>query len=121
MSARDCKHGQLARSCNLCEAAKETRLVARASNDVQELIKYAADLSGATLSQFIIEAATAKANLIIETMKNIHLSLEGANNIFDALEKPPAPNKALLAAANRYRKNKEQYANSSIKQKRPQS
>lgn len=100
--------------------AKETRLVARASSDVQELIKYAADLSGATISQFIIEAATAKANSIIETTKNIHLSLEGANNIFDALDNPPAPNNALLAAANRYKKYKERNENCSIRQKHTQ-
>ena len=86
--------------------AKEARLVARASTDVQELIKYAADLSGATISQFIIEAATAKANSVIEKVKNIQLSLEDANNIFTALENPPAPNQALLAAANRLKHNK---------------
>lgn len=86
--------------------AKEARLVARASADVQELIKYAADLSGATISQFIIEAATAKANSVIEKVKNIQLSLEGANNIFNALENPPTPNQALLEAANRFKYNK---------------
>lgn len=86
--------------------AKEARLVARASVEVQELIKCAADLSGATLSQFIIEAATAKANSVIEKAKNIQLSLEGANNIFNALESPPAPNQALLEAAKRMKHKK---------------
>lgn len=87
-------------------SSKEARLVARASVEVQELIKCAADLSGATISQFIIEAATAKANSVIERMRSIQLSLEGANNIFDALENPPAPNQALLDAADRYKKNR---------------
>jgi uncharacterized protein (DUF1778 family) len=87
-------------------SAKETRLVARASADVQALIKRAAELSGATISQFMIEAATAKANLVIETVKNIQLTLEGSNNIFNALENPPAPNQALLEAASRFKHNK---------------
>lgn len=86
--------------------AKETRLVARASVEVQELIKCAADLSGATISQFIIEAATAKANSVIEKAKNIQQSLEGANAIFNALENPPAANQALLEAAKRLKHNK---------------
>lgn len=86
--------------------AKEARLVARASTDVQELIKYAADLSGATISQFIIEAATAKANSVIEKVKKIQLSIEDANNIFNALENPPAPNQALLTAATRFKHNR---------------
>lgn len=86
--------------------AKETRLVARASTDVQELIKRAADLTGATISQFIIEAATAKANTVIEKSKNLQLTLQGADTIFDALDNPAKPNKALLEAANRFRKNR---------------
>jgi len=84
-------------------APKEARLVARTSVDMQELIKYAADLSGSTISQFLIEAAAAKAESVIEKAKNITLTLEGANNVFDALEKPPVPNKALLDAANRFK------------------
>jgi len=84
-------------------APKEARLVARTSVEMQELIKYAANLSGTTLSQFIIEAAAAKAESVIEKSRTITLTLEGANNVFDALEKPPAPNKALLDAANRYK------------------
>jgi len=42
-------------------------------------------------------------NSVIEKAKTITLTLEGANNVFDALEKPPAPNKALLDAANRFK------------------
>ncbi len=86
-------------------APKETRLVARVSQDVQELIKHAADMSGATLSQFIVEAATAKANLIVEQTASIRLTLEGADRVFDALENPPKPNKDLLAAAKRFKEN----------------
>lgn len=39
----------------------------------------------------------------VEFMETVTLSLEGANNVFDALERPPAPNQKLLDAANRYK------------------
>ncbi|BFM15069.1 hypothetical protein R50073_12520 [Maricurvus nonylphenolicus] len=67
---------------------KEARLVACVSQDVQELVKNAANLSGTTLSQFIVEAGTAKARSIIDSELRIKLTLEGANAVFDALENP---------------------------------
>lgn len=82
---------------------KDTRLVARVSYDVQEFVKNAADLSGATLSQFIIEAVTAKARAVIEDERRIQLTLDGADAVFKALENPPQVNKKLLDAARRYK------------------
>lgn len=94
------------------EAPKEARLVARVSQDVQELIQSAAEMSGVTLSQFIVDAVTEKATMVIEQARTISLTLDGANRVFDALDNPPALNKKLMAAA---RKMKEQggfhYAN----------
>ncbi len=97
--------------------AKEARLVARASADVQELIKCAAELSGATISQFILDAAVTKANALIDSMNSIKLSLQSANALFDALENPPAPNSSLLAAADRYKSKRENYENRIIGQR----
>jgi uncharacterized protein (DUF1778 family) len=85
-------------------APKDTRLVARVPQDVQEFVKNAADLSGATLSQFIVEAVTAKARAIIESEKNIRLTLAGAEAVFYALDNPPPINDALLSAAQRFKK-----------------
>ncbi|WIO75383.1 DUF1778 domain-containing protein [Porticoccaceae bacterium LTM1] len=55
-------------------APKEARLVARVSQDVRELIKSAAEISGATLSQFIVDAVTAKATMVIEQARTIRLT-----------------------------------------------
>ena len=85
-------------------ASKDTRLVARVPQDVQEFVKNAADLSGATLSQFIVEAVTAKARSIIESENNIRLTLAGAEAVFSALDNPPPINDALLSAAQRFKK-----------------
>lgn len=82
---------------------KETRLVARTSPEVQEFIQRAADCSGATVSQFLIEAAMERARDVIERTHTLQLSISGAEALFAALENPPEPNSKLLAAAKRYK------------------
>ena len=81
---------------------KDTRLVARTSVEVQEIIQRAADYSGATLSQFLIESAMDKARDVIERTETLHLSMAGADALFAALDNPPKANNKLLQAAQRY-------------------
>ena len=97
-------------------APKSERLVARVSQDVQELIIMAAEISGATLSQFIVESATSKANKVITQSQTIKLSMKGAQAVFSALENPPSPNNKLKAAALRYNKGDIYHADHSTKQ-----
>ena len=82
---------------------KETRLVARTSREIQEIIQGAADYSGATLSQFLIESAMEKAHTVIERTETLHLSIAGADALYAALENPPKANKKVLKAALRYK------------------
>lgn len=82
---------------------KETRLVARTSTEVQEVIQRAADYCGATLSQFLIDAAMEKASTVIERTEALHLSMAGADALMAALENPPKANAKLLAAAQHYK------------------
>ena len=82
---------------------KETRLVARTSTEVQEIIQRAADYSGATLSQFLIESAIEKARNVIEQTETLHLSMAGADALFAVLENPPPANDKLLEAAKHYK------------------
>lgn len=82
---------------------KETRLVARTSQEIQEIIQRAADYSGATLSQFLIESAMEKARTVIERTETLHLSMAGADALFAALENPQKANKKVLKAALRYK------------------
>ncbi|MCP5207953.1 MAG: DUF1778 domain-containing protein [Hahellaceae bacterium] len=82
---------------------KETRLVARTSAEIQEIIQRAADYSGATLSQFLIESAMEKAHSVIERTETLHLSMAGADALVAALENAPKANKKLLKAAQHYR------------------
>lgn len=82
---------------------KQTRLVARTSAEIQETIQRAADYSGASLSQFLIDSAMEKARKVIEQTETLHLSMAGADALFAALENPPKANKKLLKAARRYK------------------
>ena len=82
---------------------KDTRLVARTSTEIQEMIQRAADHCGATLSQFLIDSAMEKARSVIERTETLHLSMAGADALFAALENPPKANNKLLKAAQHYR------------------
>jgi len=82
---------------------KDTRLVARTSTEVQEIIQRAADYTGATISQFLIESAMEKARNVIERSETLHISMAGADALFDALENPPKANTKLLKAAQYYK------------------
>ncbi|MEJ2620056.1 MAG: DUF1778 domain-containing protein [Candidatus Thiodiazotropha sp.] len=82
---------------------KETRLVARTSTEIQEIIQRAADYSGATLSQFLIDSAMEKARTIIERTESLHLSMAGADALLAALENPPKVNEKLRKAAKHYK------------------
>lgn len=82
---------------------KETRLVARTSEEVQEIIQRAADYSGTTLSQFLIESAMEKARDVIERTETLHLSMTAADALYVALENPPKANTKLLKAAEHHK------------------
>lgn len=82
---------------------KDTRLVARTSPEIQEIIQRAADYSGATLSQFLIESVMDKARNVIEQTETLHLSMAGADALLAALENPPKASKKLLKAAQVYK------------------
>lgn len=82
---------------------KETRLVARTTAEIQEIIQRAADYSGATLSQFLIESAMQRAHDVIQRSETLHLSMAGADALYAALENPPRANAKLLKAAQYYK------------------
>ena len=83
---------------------KETRLVARTSTEVQELIQRAADYSGATLFSIPYWISNGKKRRdVIERTETLHLSMAGADAMLTALENPPKANKKLLKAAQHYK------------------
>lgn len=85
------------------------RITARLSAEKQELLQLAADLSGSTLNQFVVQSALKAAEHVIEqeeAMKTIKLSVEQSRRFFAMLDEPAKPNETLKRAVERYRKAK---------------
>lgn len=79
------------------------RITTRVPLGVLERIQEAADLTGATVNQFIVQSALKKAEEIIDREKVISLSGRDAAMLLTMLDNPTQPNKALLSAFERFK------------------
>jgi uncharacterized protein (DUF1778 family) len=79
------------------------RVSARISPQVYEKLTQAAELSGATLNQFLVQSAWEKAQAIIEKERFIKMTSRSAKTFFAALEHPPEPTEKLKKAVHRYK------------------
>jgi uncharacterized protein (DUF1778 family) len=79
------------------------RITARIAVSIQETLERAAELSGATLNQFMIQAALKEAKKIIEDERVIILSQNDADTVFSLIENPPVPNAKLKAALKKHK------------------
>lgn len=82
------------------------RITARIPQTLQDTLQRAADITGATLNQFVIQAALREAECVIDKQQIIRLVKEDALALVKALESPFKPNKALKAALKKYQKRK---------------
>lgn len=94
--------------------AKQDRISARVSHDVYETLCRAAELSGATINQFMVQSALKEAQAVIEREQVIRMSAPDWGWILDLLENPPKPNAKLKAAMKRYQKARRDDADSSF-------
>lgn len=88
----------------MSKTATASRLEARVSPYVHDLIKRAAELQGRTVTDFVVSAAEAAATRTISEHQVIALTLEDQKFFADMLLNPPLPNEALKRAAARHRK-----------------
>ena len=86
--------------------AKQDRIGARVPHEVYATLCRAAELSGATVNQFLIQAALKEAQAVIEREEVIRLSPRDWNWLLNLMENRPKPNAKLTAALKRYRKAK---------------
>jgi len=86
--------------------AKQDRIGARVPHEVYETLCRAAALTGATVNQFLVQAALKEAQTVIEREDVIRLSRCDWNWLLDLMENPPKPNAKLKAALKRYQKAK---------------
>lgn len=78
------------------------RLTTRITDHVQEKLQAAADLVGATLNQFVVQAALEKAEKIIESESTIVLTRRESLRLLEMIENPPPRNEKFLQAQARY-------------------
>lgn len=80
------------------------RLEARISGDKKKLLKNAAELSGRTLTDFVVHSAYEAAVRIIQEYQQLHLTTSDREIFIQALLNPSAPSARLLKAVKKYKK-----------------
>jgi uncharacterized protein (DUF1778 family) len=83
---------------------KQERLEARISPAQKRILERAANLRGTSLTDFLLISAQEAAMKTIKEFEILSLCDEARDVFINALMNPPAPNAALRAAANRYKK-----------------
>ncbi len=80
------------------------RLTTRVTSQVQDRLQAAADIIGATLNQFVVQAAVEKADRIIESETTLQLTQRESLRLLELLESPPKRNARFKAAQARHAK-----------------
>ena len=80
------------------------RISSRVPKPVRKTLEEAAALSGATLNQFVIQAALKEAHAVLERERIIRLSRRDAQAFFLVLENLPSPNARLKKAVAAYKR-----------------
>ncbi|OGA48003.1 MAG: hypothetical protein A3G24_05175 [Betaproteobacteria bacterium RIFCSPLOWO2_12_FULL_62_13] len=96
------------------EIAKQDRIGARVPHEVYETLCRAAELSGATVNQFLVQSALKEAQAVIEREDVIRLSPRDWNWLLELMDNPTKPNAKLKAAMKLYEKAKRDDAGTSF-------
>jgi uncharacterized protein (DUF1778 family) len=88
------------------------RITNRVPQPIALKLQEAADLTGATLNQFMVQAALEKAEKIIERETVIRFSKNDAAMLINMLDNPSKPNAALLRAFDRFKQREKENGNS---------
>lgn len=93
---------------------KLDRIGARLPHEAYETLRRAAELTGSTLNQFLVQSALKEAQAVIEREKVIRLLQEDWDWVLALLDNPPEPNSTLKTAVERYSEAKRGDADSSF-------
>ncbi len=83
------------------------RFEARMSADKKSLLKNAAELSGRTLTDFVIHSACEAAIRVIQEYQQLHLTAVDRDVFIQALLNPPKASNNLLRAVDQYKRDVE--------------
>jgi uncharacterized protein (DUF1778 family) len=86
------------------DTTQPKRFEARISAEKRQYLKFAADLTGRSLTDFVINSAYEAATRVIEEHQQLHLSLKDREVFIKALLNPPKPSENLVRAAKEYKK-----------------
>jgi uncharacterized protein (DUF1778 family) len=89
------------------------RITNRVPQPIALKLQEAADLTGATLNQFMVQAALEKAERIIDREKTIYFSKNDAAMLINLLDNPSKPNRVLLEAFERFKQREIENGNQS--------
>ncbi len=81
---------------------KPERFEARLTPEQKAILQRAADISGRSLTEFVISSAQVAAEETIRTHQVIELSTRASVQLVNALLNPPPPTARLRAAAARH-------------------
>jgi uncharacterized protein (DUF1778 family) len=79
------------------------RITARVSDSVRDTLEQAAELTGATVNQFVVQTAYLEAQRVIERESVIRLSQKDAHKVLALLDHPPKANKRLKDAVKAFK------------------
>lgn len=82
--------------------------------DVFKTLNRAAELTGATVNQFMVQSALKEARSVLDREEMIRLSRRDSQRLLRLLENPPKPNARLKAATHAYGRAKRSDADSSF-------
>ena len=83
---------------------KTARLEARLTDEQKALLQHAADLTGRSLTEFVVSSAQEVAARTVREHEVLTLSGLDRQVFIDALLKPISPSKRLRQAARRYKR-----------------
>ncbi len=81
---------------------KSERVAVRLTPAVKRALERGAEVSGRSLSDFVVDSAYRAARRAIEDHERLHLSDRDREAFLAALDNPPEPNQALRRAAQRH-------------------
>ncbi len=83
--------------------SKQERIEGRLSPETKILIEYAAQISGISVSDFLVSRAEVAAREVVSEHERWVLTRQQSEAFVNALVNPPAPNEALKKAAERHK------------------
>lgn len=81
-----------------------TRITTRVAAHVQQKLQIAADIAGATVNQFVVQAALEKAERVIESESTMLLTRRESLRLLELIDNPPQRNRKFVAAQVAYNK-----------------